>query len=99
MRMSDWSSYVCSSDLVASPELSLGIRRAHDFITAGAPHPLQEAAVTALNLPDSYYVYLRETYQARRDLLLGKAEEARSEERRVGKECVSKCRSRWLPYH
>jgi len=30
---------------VASPELSLGIRRAHDFITVGAPHPLQEAAV------------------------------------------------------
>ncbi len=55
---------------VASPELSLGIRRAHDFITVGAPHPLQEAAVTALNLPDSYYVYLRESYQARRDLLL-----------------------------
>jgi len=61
---------------VASPELSLGIRRAHDFITVGAPHPLQEAAVTALGLPDSYYVYLRESYQARRDLLLGKVEEA-----------------------
>jgi aspartate/methionine/tyrosine aminotransferase len=61
---------------VASAELSLGIRRAHDFITVGAPHPLQEAAVTALNLPDSYYVYLRESYQARRDLLFGKVEEA-----------------------
>jgi aspartate/methionine/tyrosine aminotransferase len=61
---------------VASAELSVGIRRAHDFITVGAPHPLQEAAVTALNLPDSYYVYLRESYQARRDLLFGKVEEA-----------------------
>jgi aminotransferase len=61
---------------VASPELSVGIRRAHDFITVGAPHPLQEAAVTALNLPASYYVHLRESYQARRDLLLGKLEEA-----------------------
>jgi aminotransferase len=61
---------------VASPELSLGIRRAHDFITVGAPHPLQEAAVTALNLPDSYYVYLRESYQARRDLLYSKVEAA-----------------------
>ncbi len=61
---------------VASPELSLGIRRAHDFITVGAPHPLQEAAVTALGLPDPYYVHLRESYQARRDLLLGKVEEA-----------------------
>ena len=45
------------------------IRRAHDVITVGAPPPLQEAAVTALNLPDTYYVYLRESYQARRDLL------------------------------
>jgi aspartate/methionine/tyrosine aminotransferase len=61
---------------VASAELSVGIRRAHDFITVGAPHPLQEAAVTALNLPDTYYVYLRESYQARRDLLFGKVEEA-----------------------
>ena len=61
---------------VAGPELSGGIRRAHDFITVGAPHPLQEAAVTALNLPDSYYVRLRESYQARRDLLFGKVEEA-----------------------
>ena len=61
---------------VANPELSVGIRRAHDFITVGAPHPLQEAAVTALNLPDSYYVHLRESYQARRDLLLGRVKEA-----------------------
>jgi aspartate/methionine/tyrosine aminotransferase len=61
---------------IANPELSLGIRRAHDFITVGAPHPLQEAAVTALQLPDSYYVHLRESYQARRDLLLGKVIEA-----------------------
>jgi aminotransferase len=61
---------------VASSELSLGIRRAHDFITVGAPHPLQEAAVTALGLPASYYLYLRESYQARRDLLLGRVEEA-----------------------
>ena len=61
---------------VASTELSVGIRRAHDFITVGAPHPLQEAAVTALNLPDAYYVSLRESYQARRDLLFSKVEEA-----------------------
>src|SRR5512144_1944714 len=61
---------------VASPELSLGIRRAHDFITVGAPHPLQEAAVTALNLPDPYYVALRESYEKRRDLLLGQVKDA-----------------------
>ncbi|MFQ5521559.1 MAG: pyridoxal phosphate-dependent aminotransferase [Candidatus Methylomirabilia bacterium] len=61
---------------IASPEVSLGIRRAHDFITVGAPHPLQEAAVAALRLPDSYYVWLRETYQAKRDLLLELVESA-----------------------
>jgi aminotransferase len=56
---------------VAPADISVGIRRAHDFVTVGAPHPLQEAAVTALRLPDAYYVYLRESYQARRDLLWG----------------------------
>jgi aminotransferase len=61
---------------VAPPDISVGIRRAHDFVTVGAPHPLQEAAVTALRLPDSYYVYLRESYQARRDLLWGYIESA-----------------------
>jgi aminotransferase len=61
---------------IANPDVSVGIRRAHDFITVGAPHPLQEAAVTALRLPDSYYVELRERYQARRDLLYSKVVEA-----------------------
>ncbi len=61
---------------IASPEITLGIRRAHDFITVGAPHPLQEAAVAALTLPDSYYAWLREMYQAKRDLLLGLLEAA-----------------------
>ncbi len=61
---------------VAPPELTLGIRRAHDFVTVGAPHPLQEAAAVALALPDSYYTWLREMYQAKRDLLLGYLERA-----------------------
>ncbi|HKC83279.1 MAG TPA: aminotransferase class I/II-fold pyridoxal phosphate-dependent enzyme, partial [bacterium] len=56
---------------VAPPDIAVGIRRAHDFVTVGAPHPLQEAAVVALSLPDSYYVWLREMYQAKRDLLFG----------------------------
>ena len=61
---------------VAAPEISVGIRRAHDFVTVGAPHPLQEAAITALHLPDRYYVSLREMYQAKRDLLLGALDRA-----------------------
>ena len=61
---------------VAAPEISVGIRRAHDFVTVGAPHPLQEAAVTALALPDAYYGDLRESYQRRRDMLFGAVERA-----------------------
>jgi aminotransferase len=61
---------------VAPEELSVGIRRAHDFVTVGAPAPLQEAAVTALRLPRDYYVRLRDAYQARRDLLWGYVERA-----------------------
>jgi len=61
---------------VAPAEISVGIRRAHDFITVGAPHPLQEAAAVALGLPESYYTELRQGYQARRDLLFGEVERA-----------------------
>jgi aminotransferase len=61
---------------ISSPAVADGIRRAHDFITVGAPEPLQEAAVTALNLPMTYYDTLRDTYQARRDLLRGLLDKA-----------------------
>jgi aminotransferase len=61
---------------ISSPELATGIRRAHDFITVGAPAPLQEAAVTALKLPMPYYEVLRDAYQARRDLLRGLLDKA-----------------------
>jgi aminotransferase len=61
---------------ISSPQVADGIRRAHDFITVGAPAPLQEAAVTALNLPMGYYDVLRDTYQARRDLLRGLLDKA-----------------------
>ncbi len=46
------------------------VKRAHDFLTVGAPHPLQIAAVTALELPDSYYSWLRESYEEKRELFL-----------------------------
>jgi aminotransferase len=61
---------------ISAPQIADGIRRAHDFVTVGAPAPLQEAAVTALNLPMAYYATLRDTYQARRDLLRGLLDKA-----------------------
>jgi len=45
--------------------------KVHDFLTVGAPAPLQEAGASALALPDAYYQALARQYQRRRDLLLG----------------------------
>jgi aminotransferase len=55
---------------IAPAELSIGIRRVHDFLTVGAAAPLQAAAVAALGLPDAYYVGLADGYRARRAALL-----------------------------
>jgi aminotransferase len=55
---------------IAPADLSIGIRRVHDFLTVGAAAPLQAAAVVALNFPDSYYEELVAAYRARRDALL-----------------------------
>jgi aspartate/methionine/tyrosine aminotransferase len=55
---------------VASPTLTAGIRKVHDFLTVGAPAPLQEAGTAALALPDDYYRDLAEAYRARRDLMI-----------------------------
>jgi len=56
---------------IAPRTLANAMRRTHDFLTVGAPHPLQIAAVAALNLPDAYYADLARTYEARRDLFVG----------------------------
>jgi len=56
---------------VASPELTSGIRKVHDFLTVGAAAPLQEAGVIAMGLPEPYYERLAEEYLERRDLMLG----------------------------
>jgi len=55
---------------IAPQELTTGIRKAHDFLTVGAPHPLQMAGAAALALPDSYYAGLRDGYRRRKELFL-----------------------------
>src|SRR3546814_18131224 len=88
MRISDWSSDVCSSDLAEVKE-SVGAMRedyehqldaryaaARGFVDA-IIHPEETADVLAMALRTALH---------------------RSEERRVGKECISTCRSRWSPY-
>jgi aminotransferase len=61
---------------LAAPPLTSAIRKVHDFLTVGAPAPLQEAAAVALELPDDYYRRLAEGYQERRDYLLPALEAA-----------------------
>src|SRR3546814_4410370 len=80
MRISDWSSDVCSSDL----RIRARCRNAPDG--AAAPvFPARPAGAAA------------QPVRAAGVPFRGHAD--RSEERRVGKECVSTCRSRWSPYH
>ncbi len=66
--------------VIASPDLTASIRKVHDFMTVGAAAPLQEAGVTALGLPESYYTDLAEKYTERRDMALAMLE-------RVGFKC------------
>jgi aminotransferase len=56
--------------VITSTEVTNEVRKVHDFTTLGAPAPLQEAAVTALDFPDSYYADLQTAYTRRRDILL-----------------------------
>jgi aminotransferase len=55
---------------VAPPAITDAIRKVHDFLTVGAPAPLQAAGAVALNLPAAYYQGLAEAYGKRRDRLI-----------------------------
>lgn len=60
----------------AAPEITRGIKALHTYLTLCAPTPLQEAAVTALSFPASYYTQLQLDYTRRKDLLLDYLSEA-----------------------
>jgi aminotransferase len=55
---------------IAPPELTLPIRKVHDFLTVGSPAPLQRASVTAINLQQKYYDELQREYDKRRQYML-----------------------------
>src|SRR3546814_12264201 len=86
MRISDWSSDVCSSDLLTykigglQPEVQSAVRDAFE--------DPPKITLQYCRLKDDVYAFQMTELVPRR-----------SEERRVGKECVSACRSRWSPYH
>src|SRR3546814_7366523 len=95
MRISDWSSDVCSSDLLRDDAAGVvGID--HQREKAGIV--LRRPDVAALARQESAGLLCYELAELRRRLNPG-PQVGRSEERRVGKECVSTCRSRWSPYH
>lgn len=56
--------------IIAPPHIIDVAKKVHDFLTVGAAAPLQEAAVTGLQFPDSYYQELQQKYTAKRDLFL-----------------------------
>src|SRR3546814_15924729 len=97
MRISDWSSDVCSSDLLAN----LGDTRSLIIHPASTTHSqLSEAELVEAGAgPDVVRVSVGIEHIDDIIADLAQALESRSEERRVGKECVSTGRSRWSPYH
>ncbi len=62
--------------VVAPPEVADAVKKVHDFLTVGAAAPLQEAAVTALHLPEAYYRSLLATYTEKRGVFLKSLDEA-----------------------
>src|SRR3546814_4177624 len=92
MRISDWSSDVCSSDLGNDAHVLL-ITIARRNVTCYGVHVKQTLTARM--------VELRTQLEAERENVaqLYETIDRRSEERRVGKECVSTCRSRWSAYH
>lgn len=55
--------------VIASERLTDAVRKVHDFLTVGAPHPLQEAGAYALRMPESFYTQLSSMYARKRSML------------------------------
>src|SRR3546814_5640894 len=100
MRISDWSSDVCSADLIARQQDDIARQQRRADRRAD---PL--GSIKIIGMPE---LHGRVEKDSRRSAEIGEilgsrgdaeTRRGRSEERRVGKECVSTCRSRWSPYH
>src|SRR3546814_11339313 len=124
MRISDWSSDVCSSDLLEESIRALAVESIDEMAAQGSSCDFAESV--ALRYPLRVILSLMGLPREDEDMMLRLTQEvfnpqdpdmsktrsdvdeseassydlgARSEERRVGKECVSTCRSRWSPHH
>src|SRR3546814_12467362 len=99
MRISDWSSDVCSSDLDAGGIIRrrVGAVLVHADVDAdgsGGDGPRGDGPGCAAAFAEA-----RQPRRHGGEAFAVQPHAVRSEERRVGKECVSPCRSRWSPYH
>src|SRR3546814_21114357 len=98
MRISDWSSDVCSSDLYADLVVHRSLFRSYRLGDGAlTDHEAEAMEVTG----ELISTLERRAMEAERDTIdrYVAAYLSRSEARRVGKECVSPCNSRWSPYH
>src|SRR3546814_20199737 len=106
MRISDWSSDVCSSDLSynqkhneANGENNRDGGNDNRSWNCGVEGPSDDPAVEKLRSRQAKNFLSITMLSLGVPMILMGDEARRSEERRVGKECVSPCRSRWSPYH
>src|SRR3546814_21142531 len=102
MRISDWSSDVCSSDLTQTPMLAGTLHYAilnpyWNVPVSLAQKSIAKKVLSGRSLKAMGMEVLSDWSASPR--VLPPSSVDRSEERRVGKECVSTCRSRWSPYH
>src|SRR3546814_14480824 len=101
MRISDWSSDVCSSDL-KHQEQSQCDEDQSNYLLRGRIELVVEGVAEG-RVDDAHQHELRHTLQVllaiRQECSNPCERQVRSEERRVGKECVSTCRSRWSAYN
>src|SRR3546814_19028237 len=100
MRISDWSSDVCSSDLPllrnSSPLVGTGMEL-RAAVDAGDVLIAEQAGVVEELSADLVTIMHDDGTRKSYGLYKFRRSNHRSEERRVGKECVSTCRSRWAP--
>src|SRR3546814_13496785 len=105
MRISDWSSDVCSSDLHFSDGHSSSVDRpvTETARNRGGDAQIDGGLIQRHSARNTGVDVLARQMQAGTLLQHRKKNDqpvvVRSEERRVGKECVSTCRYRWSPYH
>src|SRR3546814_11373845 len=103
MRISDWSSDVCSSDLKLIterlPETSIVDVLVDATSWADLSRHFTPLAGTEPRIRDLHHRVVTTLFCYGCNLGPVQTARSRSEERRVGKECVSQCSPRWSPYH